>query len=253
MPNMTEQQKNQMLKVLQDKGRVVIEEELPNDRNWVTASKNVYKMLNGTDFKGNDKEAAKAGIDIMSKFNYNLGLGTIPQSVKLESADHIQKASMLYLLDTYENKEPTKAGFGRALQEIFTDPTSLVGVTSVGAGFLARSGAKYAAKEGVRATLIKGLQSYMGSNTAMAATGGAFYGGAQNVAEQNIKIKAGAQKNINKTELATTSAIGAGVGGAIGKGVEVIAPYVAKGAKALGDGINYLTKEGEQAMAKEAK
>lgn len=250
---MTEQQNNQMLKVLQDKGRVVIEEELPNDRNWVTASKNVYKMVNGSEFKGSDADAAKAGIDIMSKFNYNLGLGTIPQSVQLESADHIQKASMLYLLDTYEQKEPTKAGFGRALQEIFTDPTSLVGVTSLGTGFLARSGTKYAAKEGIRAMLLKGIQSYVTSNTAMAATGGAVYGTAQNLAEQNVKIKAGAQKGINKKEAATVGAISAGVGAGIGKGVEVASPYVAKGAKAVKEGVSNLTKTSEQAMAKEAK
>lgn len=211
-----------MVNAMKQQGREIHENELANDPLWIEASKKIYKLDYGTDFKGQLQDAVKYGLNRMAEFNYNMTLGTIPDTVKVGNADKDTQIAFAYLMDTYDNKDVTLAGFGRAAKQIALDPLSYVGIGTLGTGFVAKKGAQSAAKTGFKTMLHNSIKSYLSSTTATVATETAGYAGGQNLAEQTIKTKAGLQPEINKTELATQTALGAGLGAGFVQGGKAI-------------------------------
>jgi hypothetical protein len=225
-----------MLKAMQDQGATYREEDLATNLDWIEASGKVYQMNNnGEKFQGDYRALAKYGIDQMSEFNYNVAMGMIPDVLAVEKADPETQMSFAYLMDTYDKKDITLDGFGRAVKELALDPTTYLGISTLGAGFAVKKGAQQLAKEGLKNRLHSSIRNYLTSGLAIGATEGAIYSAGDTTAREMIQTDAGLREGVSGADVAISGAIGAGVGAGLGKGVEV-----------AGKAIN-------KAMAKEAK
>lgn len=235
-----------MLKAMQDQEATYREEDLSSNLDWIEASGKIYQMNNnGEKFSGDHRALAKYGIDQMSEFNYNVALGMIPDVLAVEKADHETQIAFSYLMDTYDKKDITLNGFGRAVKELALDPTTYLGISTLGAGFAAKKGAQELAKEGLKNRLHNSIRNYLTSGLAVGATEGAMYSAGDTTAREMIQTDAGLREGVSGTDVAISGAIGAGVGAGLGKGIEVAG-------KAIGKGIDYINREGEQAMAQVA-
>jgi len=224
-----------MLKAMQDQGATYREEDLATNLDWIEASGKVYQMNNnGEKFQGDYRALAKYGIDQMSEFNYNVAMGMIPDVLAVEKADPETQMSFAYLMDTYDKKDITLDGFGRAVKESFFDPTNWLGAVTLGSGFAMKKGAQELAKEGLKNRLHNSIRNYLTSGLAVGATEGAIYSAGDTIAREMIQTDAGLREGVSGTDVAISGAIGAGVGAGLGKGIEVASPYVAKGVKAVG-------------------
>jgi len=235
-----------MLKAMQDQGATYREEDLATNLDWIEASGKVYQMNNnGEKFQGDYRALAKYGIDQMSEFNYNVAMGMIPDVLAVEKADPETQMSFAYLMDTYDKKDITLDGFGRAVKELALDPTTYLGISTLGAGFAVKKGAQQLAKEGLKNRLHSSIRNYLTSGLAVGATEGAIYSAGDTTAREMIQTDAGLREGVSGTDVAISGAIGAGVGAGLGKGIEAAG-------KAIGKGIDYINREGEQAMAQVA-
>jgi hypothetical protein len=245
MPNYSDEETRTLTKEMSDKiyndSYSTTEEELKTDTNWIEATKSVYKELEGVEWSGADEDAAKTGLDLMSRFNYNLTLGTINYTAKLQDADPKTKLSFYYMMDMYDKKDISGNGVMRAFKEMGLDPASYIGIGTLGIGFAGKQAAATAAKTGLKSMLKQGAIKYLQSPTAVAATEGAIYTGVDDFARQDAAIGAGVQDEYSPGQTAVATTIGAGVG----------AGFV-QTAKGISKGIGKIIKEGEEEMAKAA-
>jgi len=230
-----------MSQKIYDDEREYTEAELQKDATWAEASRKAYKAINGSDFNGTDEEAASEGLSMMGEFNYNLALGTIPMASKMGEVDDESKLAFYYMMDTYDKKDISWNGVGRFLKGIGTDPTTYVGISTLGIGLGAKEAAKFTARQGLKEMLKTGAKKFIQSTTAVAATEGALYVGAEDVARQEVGIQAGVQEEYDPTQ----TAVAAGMGAAGGAGL-------VQATKAVGKGIGKAMKSGEEAMAQAA-
>lgn len=222
---------------IKQEGRKVTEESLIKDKDWIESSKKVYRMDYGKDFQGTDQEAVEFGLERMGKFNYNISGthiplkhskgGTIPDIANLQSQDIETKIAFAYLMDTYDDKDPTMAGFGRFIKEFPQDITTYAGF---GAGKAIGTAGVQATKQALKRTLLGEIKQFVSKpavqTTASASAGGAVYGGGFNLAQQDVKVGAGVQPKINKQEALTVTGAGALAGGVL----TPVAPVAIKGA-----------------------
>lgn len=245
MSNYSNEEQQVLTKEMSDKiyndSYSTTEEELQKDTNWIEASKSVYKELEGVEWSGSDEDLAKTGLDMMSRFNYNLTLGTINYTAKLQDADPQTKLSFYYMMDMYDKKDISGNGVLRAFKEMGLDPASYIGIGTLGLGFAGKQATATAAKTGLKAMLKQGAMKFLQSPTAVAATEAGIYTGVDDFARQDAAIGAGVQDEYSPGQTAVATTIGAGVG----------AGFV-QGAKAAGRGISKVIKEGEGEMAKMA-
>jgi hypothetical protein len=185
------------------------------DRDWVQASRAIYKMNEGRDFEGDERELAEYGLDVMGYFNYSVlnanpgsdHAGMAVLTDRVINSDQATKEAFLYMMDTYDNLEMSWGGVGRFFKGVLSDPTTYVGIGTLGIGTAATQGGKVAGKAGLKELLKQGMR--VGT---VAAVEGAIYAGGDNFARQSIEISAGREEEYDLGELATSSAIGAGVG-----------------------------------------
>ena len=216
-----------------NKERTYTEDELGKDAVWIEASKAVYKHFNGSDYVGTPEELAKEGLNIMGEFNYNMTFGTATQTVKIQDADDYTKTAFYYMMDTYDKKDISKEGVGRAFKEMALDPLNYaMAIGTAGVGFFGKQAAGSAAKVGLKETLKQSAIRYMTNPVAVGATEGAAYTVADDFARQDAAVGAGYQEGYDPVQGAVAGAVGAGVGGGLGYAVDKIT----KSAK------NYLTK-----------
>ena len=235
-----------MLQAIQDREKTYREEDLATDLNWLEASGKIYQMNNdGEKFAGDNKDLAQYGIDQMSEFNYNVSMGTIPDVMKVEKADHDTQVAFAYMMDTYDKKDITLNGVGRALKETMTDPLTYLGISTLGAGFAAKKGAQYAVKEGFKNRLHSAIRSYMTSGLAIGATEGALYTAGDQTARQSVYQDASMMEGYDVGNIALSGAVGAVAGAGIAKGAEVVG-------KAIGKGIDKVNEMGQDAMGQVA-
>ncbi len=243
MPNYSDEETRTLTKEMSDKiyndSYEVTEQELVQDSAWIEATKSVYKELEGVEWSGADEDAAKTGLDLMSRFNYNLTLGTINYTAKLQDADPKTKLAFYYMMDMYDKKDISGNGVMRAFKEMGLDPASYIGIGTLGMGFVGKQAAATTAKTGLKAMLKQGAIKFLQSPTAVAATEGAIYTGVDDIARQDAAIGAGVQDKYSPGQ----TALATGIGAAAGAGI-------VKGTQAIGRGISNVVNEQENVLRK---
>jgi hypothetical protein len=246
MPQYTNKENQTITKEMSDKiyndEFSITEEELQKDSNWIEATKDVYKELEGVEWSGADEDIASKGLEMMSRFNFNLTLGTINYTTKLQDADDKTKLSFYYMMDMYDKKDISKNGVLRAFKEIGLDPASYIGIGALGVGYAGKAAATATAKAGVKEMLKRGAIKFLQSPLAVAAAEGALYTGVDDIARQDAAIGAGIQDDFDKTR----ATIATGVGAALGAGL-------VKGAAVGGKALKNVTLEGAGELSKTAK
>lgn len=247
MANYSEDEQRVLTKEMSDKiyndSYSTTEEELQKDVNWIEATKDVYRELEGVEYSGADEDAAKTGLDIMSRFNYNLTLGTINYTAKLQDAEPKTKLAFYYMMDMYDKKDISGNGVMRAFKEMGLDPASYIGIGTLGMGFAGKQAATATAKTGLKAMLKQGAIKFLQSPAAVAATEGAIYTGVDDVARQDAAIGAGVQDEYRPGQTAVATGIGAAAGAGIVKGTQAVGRKISN---VLNDGEDALRKNFEE-------
>ena len=237
-----------MTQSVYDEQREYTEKELGADATWIEASKIAFQHEEGGQFTGTDEDAAKYGLEMMGKFNYNMALGTIPMAAKIGEASDDEKLAFYYMMDAYDKKDISTEGTARFFKNLALDPTTYVGIGSLGWAFAGRQAASTTARTGLKAVLKESTKKYLTSTTAIAATEGAMFTAAEDVARQEVAVQAGVQEEYDPLQTVVSSAIGAVSGAGLVKGGELVAKGVKAGAKQVGR----WAEEGEQAMMEAA-
>lgn len=158
------------------------EDSLTEDADFLSAARNVYRFNNGgNDFVGEDQELADYALDTMGWFNYNLPKMTVDAAI-ISRADDNTKASFLYLMDAYDDKNISWDGTWRFIKGVGLDPTTYAGLASFGIGTAAGVTAKVATKEGLKALFKGGAR-----NTVIAGIEGGVYAAVDDVNRQVIE------------------------------------------------------------------
>lgn len=193
------------------------EEVVKQDPKWIEASKSIYKWNEGIDAPNleTDQDYAAYGLDYMGRFNYNLPQMTV-EANQLKDATDKQKQDFITLMDMYDKKSASWSGAGRLLKGLATDPTTYVGLGTLGVGTAGAQAVKQAIKEGVK----QGTKAGLKQGAKIGSIEGAVYSTADNALRQTAKINAGVQKEFDLGESAKAATIGAtagaGLGGLIG-------------------------------------
>ena len=193
------------------------EEVVKKDPKWIEASKSIYKWNEGVDAPNleTDQDYAAYGLDYMGRFNYNLPQMTV-EANQLKDATDKQKQDFITLMDMYDKKSASWSGAGRLLKGLATDPTTYVGLGTLGVGTAGAQAVKQAIKEGVK----QGTKAGLKQGAKIGSIEGAVYSTADNALRQNAKINAGVQEEFDLGESAKAATIGAtagaGLGGLIG-------------------------------------
>ena len=205
------------------------------DPQWVNNAKTLYQQFEKKPFKGSDAQASQWLLEKMSWYNNNIAsLGKSAFDVSKFSDEG--KKAFLQTVEDYDAMPTTLNSFGRGLVANLADPTNYLGL---GAGAIAtKTVGKTAAKEAAQLVIKDALEKSVGKNiaksltgqTAKVAAGGAAYNAAQNALEQQAKVNAGGQDEIDLAKVAGSGAVGAAVGGAASKAIDRV-----MGRKALKD------------------
>lgn len=204
------------------------EESIKTNPQWIKASKSVYKFNEGIDAPDldSDQQYANYGLRYMGNFNYNLPkMGY--EAAQLNDATDEQKKDFVTLMDMYDEKEASLAGFGRALKGLALDPSTYVGISTFGAATAGAQAVKAGIKEGVKQATKAGLKQ----GAKIGAIEGATYTAADNALRQTARINAGAQESFELGQTAKAAALGATVGGALGGAVGTAGGFVSAGGK----------------------
>jgi hypothetical protein len=188
---------------------------LAQDRDWLEASRTIYQMNEGKNWEGEDADLAEYGLDVMGWFNYNLPAMTV-DAAQIRNAEQHQKEAFLYLMDSYDNLEMSWGGVGRFFKGVLADPTTYVGLGTLGLGTAAAQGGKQATKQGIRELLRQGLRTGL-----VAGVEGSIYATTDNVMRQSIEVSAGRKEEIDVAEAGRSAGLGFLVGGAGGTVLDV--------------------------------
>lgn len=205
------------------------EREMLEDETFGYASKKMFKSVMGQDFTGTDEEATQYGIDLMRRVENNLvSLGDFSNQVSSMNQDDARIA--LYMMDMFEAKNFTGRGFAEALGYMGLDPTTYLGIGTLGYGFAGKQAAKVTTKTAMRTAIEKIAYS----NMAVGAIEGGGYTAAFEHGKQKISEAAG--QGYDSGSVGLNAAIGTVAGGAAGKYLPELFDYaeekVTKWAKA---------------------
>jgi hypothetical protein len=202
---------------------------LTSNKDWMEASRIMYRYDNGEDFTGTDQELAEYSLDALGYFNYNLvQMGVDAAQVTTAPTDY--QKSFLYLMDSYDALEMSWGGTGRFLKGVASDPTTYAGLLSFGVGTAASAGGKITTKEGLKTLLGQAVRT-----SVIAGVEGTAYGAATSVARQQVEVAGGRREEIDSGQVIRDAAIGGALGATLGGTVEVAGAGVktlfGKGAK----------------------
>lgn len=202
---------------------------LSADKDWLQASRVIYKMNEGKSWEGDDKDLAEYGLDVMGWFNYNLPSMTINAN-RMTEAKQQQKDAFLYLMDTYDNVNASWSGAGRFFKGVLSDPTTYVGLGTFGVGLAGKEVGKQATKYGVRELLKQGLKTGV-----VTGIEGGMYATLDNTMRQSVEVSAGRRDSISASDALIHGAVGAGIGFAGGTLVDAASTKIASVFRKEGD------------------
>lgn len=204
---------------------------LNTDQDWLRASELLYSFYERKPFQGSKDELAEWGKDSLGNFNFNL-VSMAEIAYSLQSASQEEKEAFLFMMDTYDNTDFSLEGAGRAAKGIVTDPTNLVGLGTLGVGFLGKFAGKQATKYGLRKMVLD----------SMARTGigagiqSGVVGAADSSIRQGIEVSAGRREEIDLSKVGVDAAIAGTAGLILGTAADAAVTKVVgviKGRKAV--------------------
>ena len=232
------------------------EDMLRYDESFIRNAKKVYKLMQGSDFTGDDDEAHRYGINIIGEFQWNFANpvagdvagvevrpGTLRQAAELMASGSRDNArAWVYLFDQYERLPNfTASGSWRAIRGILSDPTTWGALFTAG-------GSKAAAMLGQKgiAAGIRSLATKIAEHPVKAgAVAGAAYTGAPSATEQMAQEKAGFERPIEEraADVALEAGIGALGGAGLAKAIEVAPGLIQKAGDVLDKNMSLTDEE----------
>ena len=210
--------------------------------SYKNLSKKIMSMDKGglTKIPQNKNEFAHWGVEFQGSLEYNLPKAAINyvQLGKLAKDDPLLAVASLALQEEYKKLGVSWNGTRRFISGMASDPTTYVGLGTLGATFLGKAGAKQATKKGFTQFLKKALDPRL---LAVYEAGG--YVAAEDYIRQQKEIRSNevdprtGKSEFDKTQSALAAGTGFLLGGSIVGGVEVakkVAPYIADGIRNLG-------------------
>jgi hypothetical protein len=231
-----QKQLNETLGLQEDTGPKLTESKLKKDPRWIKAAKSVYKLNEGDEAPklDSDEQYSDYALRYMGWFEYNLPkLGL--EATQLKWATDDQKKEFINLMDLYDQKSPSAAGFYRAVKGVLLDPTTYAGITSFGLATASAQATKQAIKEaiktGTKESIKEAAQAGLKHGVKTGAMEGAAYTAIHNVGTQTARINAGAQDSYDLSQIGQSAALGAGVGAGIGGAFGGVGAYASAGGK----------------------
>lgn len=249
------------------------EDQLTMMPDWIEVSKRMYRVMEGYEFIGSDKQAAAYGLDLVSEFNWNVtGPAGFPGDAGISSPGMIGQVwkivnsggytdlygnlvtrennanDFLFLLDTYADTKIEGATIKRSLRALFGAPETY---GSIGGGLAApfiKGAAMKTSSMTARQMLMLAAKT-AGYTTQLAkrkpatsgAVAGAAYADLYEGGQMILETAAGAPPSLQEavTRALTTTAAGATIGGTLGKllgsTVEEAGPAVRQGVVSAGE------------------
>ena len=165
---------------------------LNSDQDWLKASMLMYNFWERKPYEGTQNDLAEWGKDSLGNFNYNLvSMAEIANA--LRSASQEEKEAFLYMMDTYDNTNFSLEGTGRAFKGIATDPTTIVGLGTLGVGFAGKALGKQAIKQGIKKIVIDS----MARTGIVAGVESAVFSAADSTIRQSVEVNAGRRTEID--------------------------------------------------------
>ena len=132
-----------------------------------------------------DEDIGEWGLELMGQFNWNL-VDMAQMAYQIQSAPVEQRAALYSMLNLYDELPNfTWDGSRRMLWGLATDVSSWLGLTTLGAGFLARQAAKHAGKAGIMAALRATLPAGI-----LTGIEGGVYASVDDASRQHVAIAA---------------------------------------------------------------
>lgn len=192
---------------------------LNDDYDWIMASKQVYRFVNNKEWEGTTSELAEWGKDRLGYFNSNIPAMAWQAGQVAKYGSQEDKEAFLYMMETYDNTEFSVEGFKRWAKGVATDPTTYVGIGSLGAGkWIAGTAAKMEAKNL--------LMQALGRTGVVAGIEGGIIGATDNTIRQGVRIDAGAQEQFSGMELGAATGVGTLLGAGLGTAADVVASKI---------------------------
>lgn len=243
----------------------ITEDQLRADPQFLQDVASIHQAFTGKPFEGDPANLADWGIEKLANFELAMGDMTNPtgdaagggmvgQAAQiLNNFSPEQAGSFLRALDAYD-KLPmfTMPGFGRLVRNVAADPTSVVGVATLGAGLAGRQAGRAAAKEGIKTALRQRIgESILTNPVKVGAAEAAAYTGGGDLIKQNVEIKGGKRDSVDPLQAAGATAIGGAAGAAVMKAAPYVGKAVKAGAQPLSDWVSKLTSTGVRVAGNE--
>jgi hypothetical protein len=200
----------------------ITEENIKTNKSWIDSSKTLYEW--DWNRKNPNKETPKLSDSGYAEWGLNYGGGLaysdvdlISQGGAISNANDKQKEAFVNLIDLYDKKEPSFAGFGRALGNIINPLESPTTYLGLGTGKLLSTGVKQAAKDKIKSDLLKSLaKNRVARYAAISAAEGAPYAAGYDALRQRALINAEGQEEFDLASVGKSAGIGAALGGVLG-------------------------------------
>jgi hypothetical protein len=236
--------------------RDLSDEELIEDEGWKRASQTVYEaFMSGRNLKGRNKargasqpstpdEYGAWGLEFIGQMNHNFTSMAVNVN-KLRDMDVNTAYAMHHLFGEYERlPDFSWNGTKRFFKGVATDPTTYIGLGTLGLATIGTAGAKQMGKGAFRQTLRGMLDPRM-----LAVYEGAGYVGVDTALRQNVDIQAGVSGEYDIEEILRNAGIGGALGGGVAQLGKVVADNAPAVAGAIREGIAELGAGADQRIA----
>jgi hypothetical protein len=178
-------------------------------------------------------EYANWGVDFISLFENNLSAMAIDTAQLMNAPIEVHRA-MYYMMESADRKGVKWSNVGKAFAGMATDPFTYLGLGTLGIGLVGKQTGQKLTKMAFKDMLKNSVKLIQPTKVSAAASAeGALWMGAFDLARQNVEVNAEVKDEIDKTQLATSTALGAGMGQGLTRVVDA-APQILKN---VGDAI----------------
>jgi hypothetical protein len=207
----------------------VTETDLINNPMWIEASKRLMPLFDGpeTGAAPTDEEASQWGLEMMGWFSYNIPSMALNVH-RIQSGDNAQKMALYYMMNLYDEKAIDWNGTKRFFKGILTDPSTYIGLATLGIGTVAGASVRQASKISVKAA----LKASLGATLANAAEG-SIYTSIDDALRQATAISAGAQDEFEPVRNVVAGTVGTVAGAGLTAGASAAVPLVKKAFQAF--------------------